>query len=121
MKWSDFLTGRNTTEQTVYITENCLVSLIASYLETLYKEVGGFLIGKEDKHLIGGERGTFLALDVAPQIRTCKSGKSLWQPGNLQAFNSIIDTIKCVNFNTVIEYHSHITTWLKYPTTISNS
>jgi len=95
-------------ERTVYITENCLVALIASCLETPHKEVGGFLIGKEEKRFIGGERIDCLTVDVAHQIRTCSSGKSFWQPKNLRAYNRIIDTIKAMNFKIVGEYHSHV-------------
>jgi len=95
-------------EQTVYITENCLVELIASCLEIPHKEVGGFLIGKEEKRFIKGERTDCLSLDIAYQIRTCKSGKSFWQPENVRAYNRIIDTIKSMNFSIVGEYHSHI-------------
>jgi proteasome lid subunit RPN8/RPN11 len=95
-------------EKPVYITENCLVALIASCLETPHKEVGGFLIGKEEKRFIRGERIDCLTLDVAYKIQTCKSGKSFWQPENVRAYNRITDTIKAMRFDIVGEYHSHI-------------
>jgi proteasome lid subunit RPN8/RPN11 len=95
-------------DRTVYITENCLAALIASCLETPHKEAGGFLIGKEDKRFIMGERKECLTLDVAYPVRTSKSGKGFWQPSNLRAYNRIIDTIKLMSFNIVGEYHSHI-------------
>jgi len=95
-------------EQTVYVTENCLVALITSCLETPHKEVGGFLIGKEDTRFVAGERIKCLTLDIAYQVRTCKSGKSFWQPGNVRAYTRIVDTIKSINFSIVGEYHSHI-------------
>jgi hypothetical protein len=95
-------------ERAVYITENCLVALMLSCLETPHKEVGGFLIGREDKRFIGGERVPCLTLDVAYQIRTCKSGNAFWQPGNVRAYKRIVGTISSMNFNIVGEYHSHI-------------
>ncbi|MCW4004272.1 MAG: Mov34/MPN/PAD-1 family protein [Candidatus Bathyarchaeota archaeon] len=95
-------------ERPIYITENCLVALITSCLEIPHKEVGGFLIGKEENRFINGGRTACLTVDVAYQIRTCKSGKSFWQPENIRAYHRIVDTIKSMGFNIVGEYHSHI-------------
>ena len=95
-------------ERKVYVTENCLASLIASCLEIPHKETGGFLIGKEGKRFVMGERIDCLTLDAAYPIRTSKSGKGFWQPANLRAYKRIIGTIRAMGFNIVGEYHSHV-------------
>jgi len=49
-----------------------------------------------------------LTLDVAYPIQTRKSGRGYWQPGNLMAYNRIVDSIRSMRFDIVGEYHSHI-------------
>lgn len=95
-------------DQIVYVSETCLVALIASCLETPHKETGGFLIGKEDKRFVSGQRVDCLTLDVAYPVKTSDSGKSFWAPSNQSAYNRIKDTIDSMNFQIVGEYHSHI-------------
>jgi len=92
----------------IYLSENGLPVLVASSLETPYKEVGGFLIGKKEKRFIKGKRRTCLTIDSVYPVMTSKSDKNSWNPGNLAAYNRIIDTINALGLNIVGEYHSHI-------------
>ena len=92
----------------VHISDNCLVTLIASLLETPHKEVGGFLIGRDDKCLIRGNRTDCISLETVHPVQTAKSGKSYWAPGNMRAYRRIIDSISAMGLNIVGEYHSHV-------------
>jgi len=77
-------------------------------LETPNKETGGFLVGREEKRFIKGARVRCLTLNVAYPVQTRKSGRSYWQPGNLRAYNRIVDSIRSMGFDIVGEFHSHI-------------
>lgn len=92
----------------VFIKESCFAALMASCLEIPHKETGGFLIGKEEKRFIDGARTKCLTLDVAYPVQTRRSGRGYWQPGNLRAYNRIVDSIRSMGFDIVGEYHSHI-------------
>ena len=92
----------------MFIKESCFATLVASCLETPHKETGGFLIGKEEKRFIDGARTKCLTLNVAYPVQTRRSGRGYWQPGNLRAYNRIVDSIRSMGFDIVGEYHSHI-------------
>ena len=94
--------------EVIYLTENGLPVLMASSLETPYKEVGGFLIGKNEKRFIDGKRRACLTIDSVYPVMTSESDKNSWNPGNLAAYNRIIDTINVLGLDIVGEYHSHI-------------
>jgi hypothetical protein len=95
-------------EKTAYISESCLVTLIASCLEIPHKETGGFLIGKEEVRFIMGQRCDSFSLDVAYPVQTSDSGKSYWVPSNSNAYTRIKDAIDSMGFQIMGEYHSHI-------------
>ncbi len=92
----------------VFVSESCLAVLVTSCLETPDKETGGFLVGREEKRFIKGARVKCLTLNVAYPVQTRKSGRSYWQPGNLRAYNRIVDSVRSMGFDIVGEFHSHI-------------
>lgn len=95
-------------QKNVFLTESCMATLITSCLETPSEETGGFLIGKKEKRLIGGERTPCLTVDAAYPVQTRRSGKGYWRPGNWAAYSRTIGTIKAMKFDIVGEYHSHV-------------
>ncbi len=92
----------------MFVSESCLAVLVTSCLETPDKETGGFLVGREEKRFIKGARVKCLTLNVAYPVQTRKSGRSYWQPGNLRAYNRIVDSVRSMGFDIVGEFHSHI-------------
>lgn len=92
----------------VFIEESCFAALVASCLETPHKETGGFLVGREEKRFIDGAKTRCLALNVTYPVQTRRSGRDYWRPGNLRAYDRIVDSIRSMGFDVVGEYHSHI-------------
>lgn len=92
----------------IILEQGCFVTLTTSCLEIPHKETGGFLIGNQEKRFIEGERVNCFVLNIAYPIQTGKGTIDSWRPGNLAAYDRVINSIRSMNFEIAGEYHSHI-------------
>ncbi|RKX71611.1 hypothetical protein DRP53_00990 [candidate division WOR-3 bacterium] len=96
-------------ERIVYIERDCLITLLATVIETPQNESFGFLLGKLSRRKVKRTIRPVVVLDMSYPLFTAERRPSHVALGNIAAWNRVQDFLHGFSFGLTImgEFHSH--------------
>lgn len=96
-------------EKIIFIERDCLITLLATVIETPQNESFGFLLGRSSRRKVKRSLKPAIVLDMGYPLFTAERRPSHVALGNIAAWNRVQDFLHGFSFGlTVIgEFHSH--------------